>query len=110
MKKVSIVLAAAAMLSFSQVSATPNPTEDPGKRLTQEIHGLLKENNFAANQDVVAQVRFMINKEGEIVIVTVDSADENVALFVKGRLNYQKIDTEGLTKGQMYSMPLRITA
>ena len=51
----------------------------------------------------------MINKEGEIVIVTVDSADENVALFVKGRLNYKKIDTEGLTKGQMYSMPLRIT-
>ena len=110
MKKVSIVLAAAALMSFGQVNATPNPTEDPGKRLTQEIHAMLDDNEFAAKQDVVAKVRFMINKEGEIVIVTVDSADQNVAQFVKGRLNYKKIDTEGLATGKLYNLPLRIEA
>lgn len=110
MKKVSIVLVAAALMSFGQVNATPNSTEDPGKRLTEQIHAMLDNNEFATNQDVIAKVRFMINKEGEIVIVTVDSSDENVAQFVKGRLNYKKINTEGLATGKLYSLPLRIEA
>ena len=110
MKKVSIVFAAIALMSFSQVQANPNPSADPGKRLTKEIHSLLKENEFATEKDVIAKVRFMINKNGEIVIVTVDSADENVARFVKGRLNYKKIDTDGLKQGKLYALPLRIEA
>jgi len=49
-----------------------------------------------------------INKDGEIVVLSVDTADETLEGFVKGRLNYKKVELNNFKAGRTYTVPVRI--
>ena len=102
---------AAALFVVGTVSA--NPTDqiwNPTKKLSTQIHKMLESNSFDVESDLVANVRFTINKEGEIVVLSVDTSNTVLEGFVKGRLNYQKVDLENAKEGRLYTVPVRITA
>lgn len=114
MKKVSLLLVVAALLISGNVMATevaPNPT-DPQSKICTQIYDLLHENRFVLNDDseLTASVRFTLNYEKEIVVLSVDTDDKRLEGFVKARLNYHKVADQSVEEGRIYEVPIRITA
>ena len=107
MKKVNLVLVALALFigtltSFAGVEPVTLPLE-PNK----EIGELLKAPGFEVESDIQAYVTFVVNKNNEVVVLSVDCETKKICKYIKSRLNYQKIDS-GLKKGVEYKVHVRI--
>lgn len=111
MRKISLVLVAAMLLSAGNILANDSKKSDPPKTLAVQI-GELMEKNFlkVKGGDMIATVRFTLNNEKEIVVLSVDTDNVVLEEFVKGRLNYKKVDLKQYRKGKTYIVPVRITA
>ena len=84
---------------------------ETSKPLSTQIQKMLNRNSFGeAYQGEHAQVRFTLNKEGEIVVLSVDTDNDTLEGFVKGKLNYKKVQIEDITEGKMYTVSVRIAA
>ena len=110
MKKLSAILVAFVLLLGTNVMAA-NAGLDKEKKLTisQEIGDLLADADMELDYDVNANVTFMINDEGEIVVLTVDTDDLAIEKFIKSRLNYKKLDHK-LLVGEQYNVPIVMKA
>ena len=105
MRKLSLVVVAVMLL------ATGNVLENPTKSLSAQISAMLSENNFSEEQsDLTAQVRFTLNNEGEIVVLSVNTDFEKMESFVKNKLNYQKVNLNEVKEGKVYTIPVRVKA
>jgi ribosomal protein L7Ae-like RNA K-turn-binding protein len=59
---------------------------------------------------LTAEVLFTVNSKAEIVVISVDTGDSDLESFVKGKLNYKKVQLEEVVVGRMYRLPVRIKA
>ncbi|MGB5205779.1 hypothetical protein [Eudoraea sp.] len=111
MRKFSLILVAAALLVSGSIFANDSNTKDPQKSLATQIGELLKENQLVVeNYELTAEVLFTVNSEAEIVVISVDTGDLDLESFVKGKLNYKKVQLEEVVVGRMYRLPVRIKA
>ncbi|MEO9513878.1 MAG: hypothetical protein ABJN84_10610 [Flavobacteriaceae bacterium] len=111
MRKISIAIVAMLLLASGSVFAKDINTVNPSKTLVTQIQKMLKDNSFEmAEDDVVAEVRFTINVEGELVVLSVDTDDDSLEGFVKGSLNYKKVNLNRITEGEIFTLSVRITA
>lgn len=111
MRKFSLVVIAAMLLVTGNVLANDTDGVKPIKSLSSQITKMLSNYSFSDNQtDVTAQVRFTLNSEGEIVVLSVDTDYVNLEGFVKRRLNYKKVDVSKIEEGKLYTVPVRISA
>lgn len=115
MKKVSLLLVAAALLISGNVMATEGKAvspADPDSKICTQIGDLLDDNRFELKEegDLTAFVRFTVNDEREIVVLSVETENERLEGFVKARLNYNKVSDQNLEEGKIYQVPIRITA
>ena len=97
-------------ITFSNVlfAGTDRPTVKETKSLTEEIQDLLKHPNFIAIEDVQASVTLMLNKNGELVVLAIDSESKTAKNFIKRRLNYKKIDVEVESLNKTFVIPVKI--
>lgn len=105
MKKIQAILLASVLLVGTYASAGTISAKDKKNSTTEEIRSLLTDTNFNVEHDIIAQVTFMLNKEGEIIVLSVDTEDSVVESFVKARLNYHKLSGK-LEKGREYNIPV----
>jgi len=111
MRKLSLVVIAAMLLVSGNVLANDAIKEDPAKKLSTQIGELLQNNNLDVGAvNLTAEVRFTLNSQGEIVVLSVKTKNEYLESFVKGRLNYRKVDAQGLDKGKLFTIPVRVTS
>lgn len=110
MRKVCMAFFAVTLFVFGSLKANPIKDVKPNENLSAQIHEMLSSNSFNVQNDLVANVRFTINKEGEIVVLSVDTEDISLEGFVKGRLNYQKVELQNIKEGRLYTVPVRIMA
>ena len=115
MKKVSLLLVAAALLISGNVMATEGKVvspADPDSKICAQIGDLLDDNRFELKEegDLTAFVQFTVNDDREIVVLSVDTDNERLEGFVKASLNYQKVADQNLKEGKIYQVPIRITA
>jgi len=110
MKKLNVLLLAVAFTVSSVLSASTTPTkaDRPSTPLSEQISDLLKDPIFEIEDEVMAEVTFMVNDQQEIVVLTVGTENTAVESFIKNRLNYQKV--ENAKKGEAYEIPVRIVA
>lgn len=108
MRKMSLFLSAA--LLFVATTFAADPADKPTKKLATQIQEMLDNNNFKVVDDLTADVRFTVNQEGEIVVLSIDTDSNRLAGFVKGRLNYQKVELVAVEEGKIYTVPVRITS
>ncbi|PKA97069.1 hypothetical protein B0O79_0717 [Flavobacteriaceae bacterium MAR_2009_75] len=109
MRKISLVLAVAMLLSTGSVLANDLKPKKSGKSLSSQISEMLSENSFTINEtDLRAQVRFTLNNEQEIVVLSIDADDEILEDFVKAKLNYKKVELEDYQEGKLYTVGVRI--
>jgi len=79
------------------------------KEISKQLSHILGTPNFKITEKaLVAKVRFKVNAESEIVVLTVKSENELVEMYIKTRMNYRKVDVPGLVKGQEYTVDVRI--
>ncbi len=113
MKKLSVILLGAAFLMAGTISATTINNVDPVKKVTlaKQIGKLLKDNSFiVASQDLKGEVLFTLNENREIVVLSIDTKDSDLASFVKAKLNYKKVNVAEYKEGRTYTVPVRIAA
>lgn len=111
MRKLSLVFVAALLFATGNVLANDTEGVEPAKSLTGQIAKMLEDNSFSEMEsDLTAQVRFTLNSDGEIVVLSVDTESVNLERFVKGRLNYQKVDISNVEEGKLYTVPVRIAS
>ena len=111
MRKLSLVFVAALLLASGNVLANETEGVEPAKSLSNQITKMLEDNTFSdEDSDLTAQVRFTLNNEGEIVVLSVGTEFVNLEKFVKSRLNYQKVDITNIEEGKLYTVPVRIAS
>jgi len=111
MKKVSVMLVAALLLSTGSIFANDVKEANPAKDISSQITKMLDKNEFSEDEiDASAQVRFTMNKQGEIVVLSVDTENSSLESFVKGRLNYQKLDVDNFKEGKLFTVSVRIAS
>ena len=111
MRKLSLVVVASMLLATGNVLANDINDINPTKSLSSQISLMLSDNNFTEiESDLTAQVRFTLNSEGEIVVLSVDTNFDRMEDFVKHNLNYKKVDMDKVEEGKIYTIPVRIKA
>lgn len=109
MRKLSLVVVAAMLLATGNVLANDTKGENPTRNLSNQISEMLSDNSFSIeHNDLTAQVRFTLNAEGEIVVLSVNTEFDEMESFVKAKLNYQKVNLANVEEGKVYTIPVRI--
>lgn len=97
------------LLSTGNIFANDLNEIDPSETLSIQISRLLHKNSFTQNDvELSAQVRFTLNREQEIVVLSVDTENRVLEEFVKQRLNYRKVVVDKYKEGELYTIPVRI--
>lgn len=107
MKKLQAILLATVLFVGTFASAAVIPAKDKKSATSEEIRLLLTDPTFEVEVDTAAYVTFMLNKEGEIIVLTVDTDNAVVEAYVKARLNYHKLSTP-LEIGKQYEVPITL--
>lgn len=108
MRKLSLLVVALAFLAGTTATAATEPTEPNPITITKEISKFLANPDFDFGAEETAKVSFMINKDKEVVVLSVDSDNEAVISYIKARLNYQKLASAEVQKGMEYTVPVRL--
>jgi len=99
-------------LTFSSVLVASNNAEEKRSetvKITEQIGNLLENPNFLLESDVLASVKFTINKDNEYVVLSVDTENDYIARFIKNRLNYNELPATFKSEEKTFIVPVRIT-
>lgn len=111
MKKISIFLLAIAFSVATSVSANntdPVKETKTAPKISHQLGKLLSDPYFSIENEIEAEVRFMLNKNNEIVVLSVDSDSKLVERYIKARLNYNKIVVGDEEKSNEYKVMVKI--
>lgn len=102
-----VLVALFAISGVVNANTIPTKSIEP-ETVTEAIAELLKNPSFNVEHDVIATVLFTINKNNEMVVISVESTDADVESFIKARLNYKKLLLSTTTPSGMYKVPVKI--
>ena len=113
MKNLKTIIAVIALGLLTVLPASANTNSGPNtkakKVLRTEIVSLLGNHSYdLADQTIEAQVSVMLNNQNELVVVSVNSKNEDITNYVKSKLNYKKVSVKGIKKGTVYRVPLKM--
>ena len=110
MKTVKLLMFVLAITFTNLSMANTNPTKkEETASVTKAIKVLLNKPGFEIKEDLTAKVTFMLNKEGEIVVLTVATESAQLENYIKSRLNYNELAVK-LTANRKYEVSVRLTA
>ena len=80
----------------------------PENTLSTEIKAMMANVNLPAGNNFEAEVKFLVNAENEIVIVSVDSNESFLETLIKDRLNYQKVTSDEATPNKINTIKIKL--
>jgi len=108
MKKLA-VLVFVFLMGFGQNFANDNNNIVIDQNLRNKVADLLKNPEIKLEKvDLTAKIQFTLNKNGEIVVLAVDSQNDFVIDYVKSRLNYKKVYNNFRGINRLYTLKLII--
>lgn len=114
MKTIKSLLLVVAIAFSSVLTANTDPNEaNPSTSaesnvITKEVGKLLKNPSFLVDHDMTAKVTLTINKNNEIVVLSVDSEDRTVENYIKSRLNYNELPTAFISSEKTFIVPVKL--
>lgn len=105
MKKLFVLLVAI-MVSSSSLANDTKPAKNVALR--SEIVKLLGKVDFTFNNEAKAEVNFLINKKGEIIVVSVESNNTLAEGYIKRKLNYKKVAIDHTKVGRIYKFTVKM--
>ena len=114
MKRFQSLLLALAIAICSTVAVNANNPEtatqpDP-RMMSIEISSLLKHHKLKLKKDTRANVLLAINKDHEIVVLSVEAENETIERFIKEKLNYKKIHCPVDPDVEEFKLPVTLKA
>lgn len=108
-KNTLMILGISLLTTFTTMATTTNPLKAK-KHLRGQIVNLIGEKiPLKANEVLNAEVSFLVNGKNEIVVLDVESKNEDLIAFIKRKLNYKKIEvTSKINKKEVYTLPLKV--
>jgi len=99
----------ASVTSFA-FNPDPKPNNDKNNLHTQIVKLLGDEipEYLCDGKQSKTKVYFIVNNKDEIVVVSTDCNNDKMSNYLKGKLNYKKINSKGVKKGEVYIVPLRV--
>ncbi len=104
----NLILVLAMTISLTSFANITRPSNEVKSELRVEIAKLLSKANISLDASLSTEVELMVNRNGEIVVLNVNSNNEQVNSFIKSRLNYRTVKTKGISAGKIYKMPLKV--
>lgn len=105
-------LIVAFLLGFSSIASASNEKPVDKKEImisiTKDVEKLLKKSDLELKITETATVKIMINSKNEIVVLSVDTDNNQVDSFVKSRLNYKKVSAKATS--EVYTLPIKVLA
>lgn len=106
MKKFKL-LAIAFIVGTATLFATEVDDPDvPKTEIRDQIIDLLENPEFTIENEVTVNVSFTFSSEGEIVVLNVDSQNDEVLSYIRTNLNHKTIENPG-EQDKVFIMPLK---
>ncbi|NKI32935.1 hypothetical protein [Croceivirga thetidis] len=110
MKKTKIYSLAAALFAFALVSANEPVFENPTKKISKQLEGLLSKNDIdVSDNDVTARVLFKLNESGEIELIRIQSEREDLKGLIGDKLAGEKLSVDPVSYDEVYVVEVRVT-
>ena len=109
MKQLKTLLLAVLITASGALSASSDDKKADSVVITEEIGKLLKDPSFLVDKDITADVTLTLNKNNEIVVLSVDSNELYVENFIKSRLNYKEMPSTFSSEDKTFKVPVRVT-
>ncbi len=109
MKTIKMLLLAVAITFSSVLSASTAPKNAQTIAIQSDVAKRLEKPKFILEKDVLTNVMLTVNKNNELVVLSVDSDNQIIVDFIKNRLNYSKVSVTIYDKGKNYIVPVRLT-
>ena len=106
MKKLAVLIFVFAMSVTTTFANNEDDKRKEERALRTQIVKLL--GNYESKETVQAEVKFMINRKGEIIVLSVESENKNVDAYIKSALNYKTVSKKVAKRMRMYIVPLKI--
>ena len=106
MKTIKTLLLAILITFSSQVSAnTERPTNEL-KSVSQQIGTLLNGSEVIVYDDITVMIKFRINEDNKIIVISNDSNNKEISKFIKKRLNKEVVSIKNTNKDKVYYLPI----
>ena len=105
MKKLIIVAIALFTLN---IAAAEKPVK-PSETLRADIVELIgSETTFDFdNEEYVVDVIFTVTSKNEIIVLSTDTENKEMANFIKNKLNYKKVNFKEHKNGELFLLPVK---
>lgn len=108
MKSIQMLVLVVTLTFSTMLSANTEAKDAEASAITTEVFKRLEHPKFLLENDVLVHVTLTLNKNNELVVLTVDSENEEIVNYIKDRLNYKKVAVNIFNKGRNYSVPVRL--
>jgi len=105
--KTLVVLVAFAFSTVAIASTKPVISKLESSVITNQIVTLLESPQFILENEVSAYVTIAVNKNNEMVVLSIDTENVFVANFIKERLNYKELSVTNSPENK-FIVPVRI--
>ena len=109
MKNLKLLVLALGLFSVNLATANFNPI-NPTDELRIEMAELIGSAYMDDMQadELNAEVLFTVNKNKEIIILSVDSDNASLESYLKYKLNYKKVNHRPGNPGEIYLLPVKM--
>ena len=109
MKSLKLFALALALFTINVATANLNPVK-PTDELRFEIVDLIGTNYISemAVDQYNADVLFTVTANKELIVLSVDSDNDQLESYLKARLNYKKVNHRPSKHGEIYLLPVKM--
>ena len=107
MNTIKTILFATLITFSSQISAsTPIPVDDL-KTVSQQIQTFLNNSELHINDEVIVTVKFMLDENNKITVISNDSDDYEISKFIRTSLNLKELSIDEDSNHKTYYVPVK---
>lgn len=108
LKSIITIFAISLSTVFAASATEKNPSKVTKELRTEIVSMLGKKIPIEFKKAEKVELSFMINKQNELVVLTVDSNQTEFNTYVKSKLNYKKLNPVGAKQGEVYKVPVTL--
>lgn len=98
----------ATLITFSsQVSANTDRPSNELDLVSQQVEKLLTGSEVTIYKDIVVMIKFKLDENDKITILSNDSNDYHISEYIKSKLNNKKLSIKKTSSYKFYSIPVK---
>jgi hypothetical protein len=109
MKTLKTTLVALSLLFVTSAFANGIDNTNSPEKASLEISALLNNPDFLVVETETVAVEFVLNKNKEVVVLSVDCDSSEICAFISDRLNRKVLESK-LEQGKVYTLPVKFVS